>query len=115
MIRYNTNKAVFQTARTLAFGGISGTFAAVGTAFNTTIRIISFGNFTNEPIAFSVDGTNIHWVVPAGDYGVINLGANMAVPANTFELEEGTLVYAKSYASNPSSGSVVVCALNSQQ
>jgi hypothetical protein len=72
-------KAVFDSLRTLAFGGISGTYAAVGTAFTHPVRIMTISNQTDGDLIFSTDDTNADGNVFlfAGEQRTYDFTANM--------------------------------------
>src|SRR6188508_3260382 len=62
--------------RTLAFGGISGTYANVGGVFTRPIRIMIVQNYTDALCTFSFDGGNDHFVLSAGSQLVLDITSN---------------------------------------
>ena len=62
-----------EVLRTLAFGGISGTYAPLGTALANPARKLLFINDTDVLITFSDDGVNDKFVLPAGTMFVLDL------------------------------------------
>lgn len=56
----------FDTARTLAFGSISGTYASIGTPTTHPAVQLIFFNQTNVPLFFSNNATNDMVPVAAG-------------------------------------------------
>lgn len=68
--------AHFDTLRSLAFGGISGTYANLGTALTTNARMFKLTNGTNGDIFVSLDGTNNHMFLPAGSFTLYDLSTN---------------------------------------
>lgn len=104
-------KAVkFDTLRSLAFGSISGTYAAVGTAFTVAPRIICITNRTAGDMIFSVDSSNAsgNLFLTAGSFKLFDLTANM-IPGKDdgFVIAEGTQFYVKQ-STAPTSGAVYI-------
>jgi hypothetical protein len=106
----SAKKVYFDTLRSLAFGSISGTYAAVGSALAVNGRIICFTNKTQGDMIFSTDSTNASGqiLVPAGSFKLYDLTANL-VPGkdDSFVLAAGTQFYVKQVAA-PVSGSVYI-------
>jgi hypothetical protein len=103
-------RVYFDTLRSLAFGGISGTYAAVGTATTVQPRIICITNDTDAGMIFSDDNTNAtgKLYLPRGTFKLFDLTANL-VPGKDdgFFIKEGTIIYVKQ-ASAPGAGAVYV-------
>jgi hypothetical protein len=91
---------------TLAFGSISGTYAALGSPFTFPIRILYIANGTNGALTFSFDGVNDHFVVLNGLAFELNVTANRNMPQG-FSIAQGTQVYVKG---SPGSGNVYLSA-----
>ena len=71
-------RAFFDDIRSLAFGSISGTYAAVGTPLDYTTRGVCFTNLTAGIMIFSYDSSSVAGkvIVPAGSqHNVINVSA----------------------------------------
>lgn len=106
----SAKKVYFDTLRTLAFGAISGTYAAVGSALTVEPRIICITNDTNAAMIFSDDSGNAtgKLYLPAGTFKLFDLTANL-VPGkdDSFVMAKGTIMYVKQ-VSAPSSGAVVI-------
>lgn len=96
------------TLRSLAFGSISGTYAAIGTAFGHPMRMVRIHNTCNTDMFISFDGTNNHDYLIAGESVTYSLTANKVDDGGWF-FRASTIVYVKQ-ASAPSSGSVYVTA-----
>lgn len=94
--------------RSLAFGSISGTYAAIGTEFTHPMRIVKLTNLTDATVTFSYDGVVDHEVVPAGGFTLYDFCTNQAQTSGAF-LAQGTIMYVKSSGA-PTSGSVYVSA-----
>lgn len=106
----SAKKVYFDTLRSLAFGSISGTYAAVGSALTVNPRIVCFTNQTQGDMIFSTDSTNASGqiLVPAGSFKLYDLTANL-VPGkdDSFVIAVGTQFYVKQ-SSAPVSGSVYI-------
>jgi hypothetical protein len=103
-------KAQFDTLRSLAFGSISGTYAAVGAALTVEPRIMYITNGTAGAMIFSIDNTNAdgNFAVLPGQTLAVNLTANM-IPGKDdgFYIAKGTVMYVKQIAA-PTSGAVYI-------
>ncbi len=101
-----TNQAKVDALRTLAFGGISGSYAVVGTPQSYPARIICFTNTTNADVIFSMNGTTDQLIVPAGSFKLFDITTNhRPVGQDDFCFATGTQWYVKQ-VSAPTSGSV---------
>ena len=103
----NSNQALrlsAETLRTLAFGSISGTYAAIGTAFLNPSRLLYIVNSMDVLATFSLDGTHDHFVVPAGSYILIDVGSNRSDMSGNLNFPQNQIIYVK--ATSPSTGSV---------
>jgi hypothetical protein len=102
-------RVAYEPIRSLAFGDISGTYAAVGTPFTSPIRNLKFQNFTDQNLLISFDGSTNHDVIAANGYAVWDYGSNKASQVGFFEQPQGTRVYVKQESgSAPSVGSFYV-------
>lgn len=103
-------KVYFDTLRSLAFGGISAVYAAVGTATTVNPRIICITNKTQGDMIFSVSNTNAdgNLFLPAGTFKLFDLTANI-IPGkdDSFVIAEGTIFYVKQVTA-PVSGAVYI-------
>lgn len=98
--------AVPDSYRTAAFGALTANYTAVGTPFLHSLRMFRIVNTTNTSAAFSVDGVNNHFILPAGTFVLYDVSANNE-PNSPFYLPYGTQFYVK-YLSAPASGDVYV-------
>lgn len=106
----STNRAYFDTLRSLAFGSISGTYAAVGVATTIQPRIICITNDTDAGMIFSDDNTVAagKLYLPRGTFKLFDITANFRAGSDdNFILPEGMIIYVKQ-ASAPSAGAVYV-------
>src|SRR5215469_14372894 len=101
-----TSQAQVDTLRTVAHGSITGSYAAVGSAFSFPARIICITNTTNQDMLFSTDGSTDQLIVPAGSFKLFDITTNhRPINQDDFCFAIGTQWYVK-YTSSPSSGSV---------
>lgn len=80
--------------RSLAFGSISASYAAVGTPFAHAMRIIRIMNATAGDMLISFDGTTDHLFLPAGTFVLYDYSSD-ALPNYSFRMAKGTQVYCK--------------------
>ena len=66
----------YEDLRSLAFGGISGAYAAVGVAFANPIRSIKVTNDTDATILVSFNGIDDKDVAPASSGYIWDYGSN---------------------------------------
>lgn len=103
-------KVYFDTLRTLAFGGISAVYAAVGSALTHNPRIICITNNTDGDMIFSIDNTNAtgQLFIPAGAFKLFDLTANIKPrDDDAFVMAIGTIMYVKQ-STAATSGAVFV-------
>lgn len=99
-------KAVIDEIRSLGFGGISGSYATIGSAFTELARIICFTNTSDADVLISDDGTTDKLIVPAGAFKLIDVQANQNDKFDDkYVLPVGTQFYVKQVTA-PSSGTV---------
>lgn len=94
--------------RSLAFGGISGTYATLGSAFEHLARIIVISNNTEGDMIVSDDNTVVEgkYFVAAGSFILIDIQANQNDNFDDkYVLPIGTQFYVKQLTA-PVSGSV---------
>jgi hypothetical protein len=103
----NIQVVSFDTLRSLAFGSISGSYAAVGSQFANPVRLICFTNNTDGDMFFSVDGVNNNLFVAAGSFKLFDLTTNRTNQAQYWMLPIGTQFYVKQ-STAPSKGAVYI-------
>lgn len=106
----SAKKVYFDTLRSLAFGSISGTYAAVGSAATVNPRIICITNKTQGDMIFSVDNTNAdgNLFVAAGSFKLFDLTTNeVQGKDDSFVIAKGTQWYVKQVTA-PVSGAVYI-------
>ena len=87
--------AVFETVRTLAFGGIGVGYAPVGTPIDHPSRMYFLQNLTDELVMFSTDGINDHLPLPAGGFFLFDVCSDKTNQAGAFEFPERMQLYVK--------------------
>lgn len=103
-------RAYLDTLRSLGFAGISGTYAAVGTAFTVRPRIICITNNTAGDMIFSDDSGNAtgKLFLKAGSFKLFDVTGNINGHIDdSFVFAEGTVMYVKQVTA-PVSGSVYI-------
>lgn len=93
--------------RSLAFGSISGSYAAVGTAFAHPVRLICITNNTDGDMFFSTDGSTNMLFVAAGSFKLFDLNTNRTNRDQYWVLPAGTQIYVKQ-STAPSKNAVYV-------
>ena len=83
----------FETLRTLAFGALSTSYAALGTPITHSLRMFRIINNTNGALNISLDGTNDHMLVPATSFVLYDVAANGQ--SASFRIQNGSQFYAK--------------------
>ena len=103
---------VFQTIRTVAFGGITGVFANVGAALSAPARLVKIVNTSNRTAEITTDGTNVQDLLPANSFALYDLTTNRINDEGAF-MRSGTQFQTRRPAAdaNPTSGSVSVVVL----
>ena len=102
------NVAKFDELRSLAFGGISGSYAAVGSSLDQYARVITITNNTEGDMLFTTDNSRDELFVAAGSFKLYDIQANMNDrDDDKFVLAKGTQFYVKQVTA-PTSGSVYI-------
>ena len=103
-------KVYFDTLRSLAFGGISAVYAAIGTAFTVEPRIICITNNTDGDLIVSDDNNVVagKLFLGKGTFKLFDLQSNMNPDIDDgFVMAKGTILYTKQVTA-PGSGSIYV-------
>lgn len=99
----------FDALRSIAFGDISVSYAAVGTPLDRNWRIFRITNNTDGDMIISADGVIDNLFVPKNGFSTYDLATN-APPINqsdTFVMGIGTQFYVKQ-STAPTSGAVYI-------
>lgn len=99
-------RAAFDPIREIAFGSISGTYAAIGSGLTQHARIVKITNGTNAPMYISTDGVNDEDKIPANGFVLYDFSTNRIRDDGLF-IPIGTIFYVKQDTA-PTSGSVWV-------
>ena len=99
--------ADFDEIRSLAFGGISGTFASVGTPSTKEIRGICLTNDTEGSMMFTNNITKDKVFVKSGSFKLWDIQSNKSNRTDRSGLPVGTQISVRQLAA-PISGSVYV-------
>lgn len=94
----------WEDLRSLAFGSISGTYSAIGSATENPARLIKVVNTTDVDITISTNGVDDQDIVAAGGFFLYDIMSNKSEQSCMF-LDQGTIIYAKGA---PTEGSVYV-------
>ena len=101
-------RADFDELRSLAFGGISGTYAVVGSATTKPVRCICFINDTQGSVIFTNDNTVDKIFVKAGSFKLWDIQSNVNPQFDDkYVLPIGTQWYVKQLTA-PVSGAVYI-------
>lgn len=102
------NRAELEALRSLAFGGISGSYAVVGGPTLWPTRLICFSNNTDGDMLFSRDGVTDELFVAAGSFKLFDISTNHK-PSNQDDLafSINTQWYVKQ-STAPSTGDVYI-------
>ncbi len=92
----------------VAFGSVTSSFVATGTAMPEPVRILKVNNTTNADIYISFDGITNNDVVVASTGMVLDITTNKSREDGAF-LPKGTVFYIK-YVTIPTSGNVYLSA-----
>lgn len=98
---------VIDTIRTLAFGGISGAFAKVGSTTTDATRLVCITNNTDGDMFFSNDGINNQLFLAAGSFKLFDICSNRDNSNSCYLLPSSMQWYVKQ-STAPSKGAVYV-------
>lgn len=99
-------RILWEPQRSIAFGGISGTYAAIGTAFTKPGNFVMFVNATNADVQISLDGVHDTFPLLARSSFVFDVASDKVVERGLF-IAIGTTIYVKTLGS-PTAGSVYI-------
>lgn len=87
-------KAKWEALRTVAFGSVGASYAALGSALSNESVVIYIRSTLNKDAYISFDGSTDHIYVGSGDLVVYDLGANRYADARLV-VPKGTQIYQK--------------------
>ena len=71
------SRVLFEAIKTLAFGGISGAYASVGSPTTHPIRAFKISNNTQGDMYFTTNTAQDEMFVPAGSFTLYDLQSNI--------------------------------------
>jgi len=98
-------RAQFEAVRELAFGSISGTYAALGTPITDHARVVRFVNSTDKEMYVSLDGVTNHIRLAISSFFLVDFSTNRIQDDGLF-VSIGTQFWVKQVSSGPTVGSV---------
>ena len=98
----------YEPLRSLAFGGISGSYAGVGTAFVNPVRILEIANNTDADLFISFDGIVDRDFIAAKTGKVLDYGTNRANTGGQLDQAMGDRVYVRQVSGAATGGAVYV-------
>lgn len=104
-------RARFLPLRSLAFGSISGAYAALGSALTNPGRLIKITNDTDANMLISTDGVTDHDIIPAGGFALYDIGTNRTNISGSLDFERAERFYVKEESAAATSGSVYLTVL----
>lgn len=107
---YQSNKAQFQTLKSIDTSTFTGSYQLVG-VLSAPARIIVMVNGSNQAVTVSFDGTNDHAYFGASNATPqqFNFGAALGTSGNALDLPKSTPIYAKGSAGT---GLFTVCCVS---
>lgn len=103
----NTQTVIFDTIRTLAYTGISGTYAVVGSKLAYPARLLCITNATNGNLLFSTNGSTDMLFVAQNSFKLFDLSTNRLTVDQMFVVSAGTQFYVKQ-STAPTIGDVYI-------
>ena len=104
----------YETLRSLGFASISGTYAAVGTAFANPVRILKITNTTDAALIISFDGVNNMDIVAAKSAWIHDYCSNKSINGGELDQSVGDRVWVKQVTA-PTVGTVYVTVIYASQ
>jgi hypothetical protein len=102
-----SNRAQFETIRSVAAGSVTASYVALGGPLLSQCVAFSLVNETNGDVQVSFDGTNTNLTAPPNSYAVWDVRTNS--PAlNEYVLAGGTQFYVKQGTTVPTTGNFYV-------
>ena len=102
------NRAFFGEIRTLAFGGISGTYASVGAPTTQLARAICISNDTQGSMMFTDDITKDKLFIKSGSFKLFDIQSNMNAQKDDQFVLPQQMQWSVKQLSAPVSGSVYI-------
>jgi len=93
-----------EAVRAVAFGAVTGAFAALGAATTHIGRIVRFTNYTDQILDFSLDGVDANYRLSPTSTLVLDISTNQTKKDNLF-IPEGQIFYIRHAGVAPTTGS----------
>jgi len=100
-------RAFFEPIKTIAFGGISGAYAAVGNPTSHETRVFCISNNTEGDMYLTTDLTRDEMFLAAGSFRLYDIQSNLSPVDDKFVFAIGTQFYIKQITA-PISGAVYI-------
>lgn len=104
-----SNVVKFDSVRSVAFGSITASYVALGTAFSHEMRILHFINNTNGDVMLSFDGVNDNIPVIANTFSLYDFTSDQDANEK-LRIQSGSQIYIK-YIGAPSTGTFYLAAV----
>jgi len=105
----------YEPLRSIAFGGISGSYVGVGLPFSNPVRILKVTNLTDEDILVSLNGIDDHDIVAANGFFLYDYASNKSNAAGLLEQPQGDRIYVKAESDLPAIGNLYVTVVYASQ
>jgi hypothetical protein len=102
-----SNRAKFDTLRSVAAGSVTASYAALGTALGAPAVAVNFQNNTNGDVKVSLDGINDQLYLPANSYQVWDIRTNSPYLGD-YLIPQGTVFYVKQGTVVPATGAFYI-------
>jgi hypothetical protein len=103
----NAQVVTIDILRSLAFGSISGSYAAVGSPLGFPARLICFTNATDGDMFFSINGVSNNLFIAATSFKLFDLTTNRLNQQQLWVFAQGTQFYVKQ-STMPTKGAVYI-------
>jgi len=103
-MRLSAQLVRYEPLRSLAFGTISSSYAAVGTPFANPVNLIKITNLTDQDLTISYafnsvpasDGTADYDIIPAGTSEIYDYSSDKNTAAGALQQSANTTLYVRS-------------------
>lgn len=106
-------RVFYEALRSVAFGSVGASYAALGVPLTGHARLFSLKNATDVALLISLDGSTDHIYMGANSYMIVDMSANKVRDDGLF-LAVGTQFYVKHDGSSPTEGSIYLEIINAE-
>lgn len=96
----------YEELRSLAFGSISGTYAAIGTALDNPAILIKIYNGTDVDLLISTDAATDHDIIPSSATITLDVNTNRTSPSGLYFRKGDTFFTKQIGGGAPTTGSI---------